>query len=556
MELFIISSIEQLEQYRDDWSSILEENQNTNPFIEFEWINEWWKHLGGNKQIEIMGIRKDEEIIAFFPFLYDKGLLGYKYFFMSFGQANYMDVVAYHDMLDDSLKFVLDEIIHEKKNVVFYLHGLLESSITPASLEMYLQSRNSKFSVHRVITPYIDLKKITLEEYMEKRQRLHRLDRREKRLHENGNVEFLRSSPEEMDYIFKLHDKRWEKRRDTSGFTNEKEKEFYRSLAKITSGSLKTQIDSLYINDTMIAFNYGFNCRGRYLGYVLGYDDDFETFSPGRILEKEKILQCKYGNERVFDLSIGYETYKFEWNTHLDYTRRMIFSSNTIAAKVIRNWLSMKETFIERIKENHKLVLFKRKNIGKLVFIIKNIFKTESKGARSEVIEFFKRIRKYFYENERYLVYKMEKKNVPDLPDSEEFIELTINDAMKSSEIVSIHMKDICRKMYGGYKGYYPKDNLAYENIFWTNDKVLRIDRISYLEQFKKSSVHFKNWNEGNLSAICSSVKKNSKARTVYVAIEEGAKTEKALLEEVGFSISKHIFKKTYFGFKKYHVTE
>ena len=62
---------------------------------------------------------------CFFPFLYEKGLLGYKYFFMSFGQANYMDIVAYDDILDDSLKFVLDEIIREKKNVVFYLHGLI-----------------------------------------------------------------------------------------------------------------------------------------------------------------------------------------------------------------------------------------------------------------------------------------------------------------------------------------------------------------------------------------------------------------------------------------------
>ena len=556
MELLIISSREKLEQYRDDWSLILEKIQNTNPFIEYDWVNEWWKHLGENKQVEIIGVRIDKKMVAFFPFLYEKGLLGYKYYFMSFGQSNYMDIVAYDDLLDRSITYVLDEIIRMRKNVVFYLHGLLESSNTTASLEKYFGSRNTKYTVHRVITPFIDLKKIKLEEYMEKRRRLHRLDRREKRLHENGKVEFLRSSPEEMDYIFKIHDKRWEKRRDTSGFTNEKEKNFYRSLAKITSGALKTQIDSLYINDTMIAFNYGFNCRGRYLGYVLGYDDDFETFSPGRILEKEKILQCKYENERVFDLSIGYESYKFEWNTDLDFTSRIIFSSNTISSKVIRNWLSMKEAFIERIKKNHKLVLFIRKTIGKLLFIIKNMFKTESKGARSEVIDYIRRIRKYFYENERFLVYKMEKKNVPDFPESEEFVELTINDAMKCPEIVSIHMKDICRKMYGGCKGYYPKDNLAYENIFWTNDKVLRIDRISYLEQFKKSSVFFNNWNEGNLSAICSSVKKNSKARTVYVAIEEGEKTEKALLEEIGFSVSKLIFKKTYFGFKKFHIIE
>ena len=114
--------------------------------------------------------------------------------------------------------------------------------------------------------------------------------------------------------------------------------------------------------------------------------------------------------------------------------------------------------------------------------------------------------------------------------DSEEFVELTINDAMKCPKIVSIHMKDICRKMYGGYKGYYPKDELSYENIFWTNDKVLRIDRISYLEQFKKSSIYFNNWNERNLSAVCSSVKKNSKARTVYVAVEEGSKNENGFI--------------------------
>ena len=556
MELLRITSHDQFEQYRRDWSFILEENVNTNPFIEFDWINEWWRHLGRNKQVEIIGIRKDEKFIAFFPFLYEKGLLGYKYFFMSFGQANYMDVVAYDDTLDDSLKFVLDDIIREKKNVVFYLHGLLESRNTSKSLEKYLRNRDSKFSVHRVITPYIDLEKIKLDEYMEKRRRLHRLDRREKRLIENGKVEFLRSSHEEMDYMFKLHDKRWEKKRDTSGFTNEKEKEFYRSLAKITDGALKTQIDSLYINDTMIAFNYGFTCRGRYLGYVLGYDDDFEAFSPGRILEKEKILQCKNGNEHVFDLSIGYETYKFEWNTHLDYTRRMIFSSNTMVSKTMRYIATAKESFVEKIKGNHKFVLFIRNTIGKLVFIIKNMFKIESKGARAEVRGFFTRVRKYFYENERYIVYKMEKKNVPDLPDSEEFVELTINHAMKCPEIVNLHMKDICRKMYGGYKGYYPKDDLAYENIFWTNDKVLRIDRISYLEQFKKSSIYFNNWNERNLSAVCSSVKRNSKARTVYVAVEGRSKNKMALLEDAGFSVSKQVLKRTYFGFGKYHITE
>ena len=556
MRLEIIRSREMLGQYRSDWSHILEVKNNTNPFIEFDWISKWWEHLGTDFKIEIMAVWKGNEVIAFFPFTYKKSLLGYKYKFMAFGQANYMDFIASNNWLDSSIEFVLDEIIKRRKNVVFYLHGLLESGKTPESLEKYLKSRVSKFSVHRVITPYIDLDEIKLDKYMKKRKKLHRLDRREKRLHENGKVEILRSNVEEMDYMFQLHDKRWEKKRDTSGFTNEKEKKFFQSLAEIKNGPMKTEIDSLYINDTMIAFNYGFNCRGKFLGYVLGYDDDFEAFSPGRILEKEKILLCKNGNEHVFDLSIGYETYKFDWNTHLDYTRRMIFASDTIKAKAMRNFISIKELFIERIKENHKVVLFKRNTVGKFIFVLKNLFKTESKGTRREFTEFMTRIRKYLYENERYIVYKMEKKDVPELPESEQFIELTINDAMECSIIVGKHMKEICRKMYGGYKGYYPAGKLSIENIFWTNEKVLRIDRISYLEQFKKSSIYFKNWNEGNLLDVCSAIKRSSKARTVYVTVEEGSKKEMALLEEVGFSISKHVFKRTYFGIEKYQITE
>ena len=72
MELIRITSHDQFEQYRNDWSFILEENENTNPFIEFDWINEWWRHLGRNKQVEIIGIRKDEKCIAFFPFFMKK----------------------------------------------------------------------------------------------------------------------------------------------------------------------------------------------------------------------------------------------------------------------------------------------------------------------------------------------------------------------------------------------------------------------------------------------------------------------------------------------------
>ena len=58
-------------------------------------------------------------LLLFSLFVYEKGLLGYKCYFMSFGQANYMDIVAYDDVLNDSIKFVLDEIIRNQKECRF-----------------------------------------------------------------------------------------------------------------------------------------------------------------------------------------------------------------------------------------------------------------------------------------------------------------------------------------------------------------------------------------------------------------------------------------------------
>ncbi|MGN7387430.1 GNAT family N-acetyltransferase [Sporosarcina sp. SAFN-015] len=557
MELTRITSLDQLEQYRDDWSLILEENQNTNPFIEFVWVYEWWKHFGGEYNMEIMLFKQDDRPIGFVPLIHKKRWFGHTYTFMAFGHANYMDFVVYNHLLKDVIESTFDELIKEKKNVVFYLYGLLESTETPKNIEDYLRQRKYSFSLHRVITPYINLKDIKHEDYMDKRKKLHRLDKREKRLRENGEVKFSRSGQEEMDTVFQLHDNRWKKKRDTSGFTNDKDKEFYRSLVGIQEGPMQTELDALYINDTMIAFHYGFKCRGRVLSYVLGFDDNFEPFGPGRILEREKILQCKKDRITVFDLSIGYEPYKFALNTNVDYTRKMIFSSSVMTAKIRRFLLSMKESLIERLKKNYEFVLFIRITIGKFLFVIRNLFnKTESDGARRELHAFLSRIKKYLYEKERYVVYRMENKDVPELAITEDIIELTINDAMSSPTISPKKLKEICEKMYRGYKGYYPAGNLVFENIIWMNDKVLRIGPISYSERLGRKAIHFKNWHEGNLEAACSFVKKNNKAKTVFVTVKDEFGNKPNVLETIGFSIDKQIEKRTFFGNEKYEIIE
>ena len=551
MRLVRITSIEEFKDYQHDWSSLLEEKQNTNPFIEFPWIYEWWKHIGQEKSVEIIAVEDNSRFIAFLPLVIQKKWFGDCYTFVAFGDANYMDIIALNHQLEIVIEFIFDQIMSEKKNVVFHFHGLLESSKTSAFLEAYLQIRNSNYSIHRVITPYIDLQKIKLSEYIDKRQKLHRLSRREKRLRASGQIEMLQSDDSEIDSIFMIHNKQWKKKNDTSGFTNKKKKDLFQSLININTGPLKTKIDSLYLNDKMIAFSYGFVCRGRYLSYMLGYDDNFEVFSPGRILEKETILKYKHANLEKFDLSIGYEPYKFDWNTHIDFTRTIVFASNSTVAKIRRSILSRKELFKGNVKKNYRLVLFKRNSLGKLSYLMKNLFnKNEMSGVYKEIVSFIKKVKDFLYFNKKYLIYKIDRNSLGELPDANEFLEVTLNDALLEINEDN-HIKEINKKIYGGYVGYYPKGKLTFNNIIWTNEKVLRIEEIFYIENFRKRSVYVDSWAVGDLKKVCSLVKKNTNGKDLYVAIKHNAKKRIMELESAGFIFHKYVKKKVFLGNEK-----
>ncbi|WP_224654331.1 hypothetical protein, partial [Escherichia coli] len=86
----------------------------------------------------------------------------------------------------------------------------------------------------------------------------------------------------------------------------------------------------------------------------------------------------------------------------------------------------------------------------------------------------------YLYDRKKYIVYKIENKDLPDLPDTGDFHELTIGDAVDCPSIANSYMKEISKKLFAGYQGYYPADCLSMNSIFWLNERVLRIENISY----------------------------------------------------------------------------
>lgn len=53
LEYRLVTTINELETYKDTWSEILEREKNDNPFIEYEWISTWWMIVGHDVNVEI-----------------------------------------------------------------------------------------------------------------------------------------------------------------------------------------------------------------------------------------------------------------------------------------------------------------------------------------------------------------------------------------------------------------------------------------------------------------------------------------------------------------------
>lgn len=529
MKLISIKSYTHLEVYEQEWKKIIEDNENTNPFIEYEFVYNWWKILGQKEDVEILAVQDHNRIIAFFPFQFKKTWFGYMAHFLALGVANYMDIIVRKSDASRAIMFALDQLISSKKSIVFYLHGLLESTSTPYVISQYLKARNIKERHFSIVTPFINLKNLELGEYMKSRKKLHGMDRREKRLNALGNVSLRVVEANEMTEIVRLHRRRWEKKNDTSGFSTENKQKFFSYLAELPPEKFSVRLTTLQLQDEKIAFTYGFTCRTRYLGYVLGHDSDFDCYGPGRLLVKEKVSQLRKEGFQKLDMSIGYEPYKMEWNTDVDYTRKSIFSTNTIRAKVYRNILWSKNILISKVKKFRAIVLFRRNTIGKIKYFLrqKGSFHYWVRSINGKLVA-------YIYNKRSYVVGRKLSKTTD--------VENTQVNYSKVSSNLALSLgperKDFLQKIYNGYAGYYDKDLLK---TFWINENVIRLDEVEVVINLKKKSIYIRDWQKEDIRQILEFVNLHYKGKDIFVSVNTKDQESIKLLTDLGFQWTKKV---------------
>ncbi|WP_241747083.1 GNAT family N-acetyltransferase [Lysinibacillus sphaericus] len=370
----LVTTMEELEIYKSTWSQILEREKNNNPFIEFEWVSTWWTTLGVHDNVEIYIVEHKGTAIAFFPFVRCQRLGGIQYYvFLGQGFATYMDVIAEKQWKEPAITYLLKELSQKDGRFIIALNGLLESEHTSQLLEKYAIEHQVAHSIFRTVTSYIDFQSIKLEDFLHKhRKKFKSIQRREKKLKALGQLSFQEVHPEGLAGMFDLFARRWRKKIDTSGFTEAKTRHFFERLAKEKSSAFRVEVDSLQFGGYWIGFTIDICCRDRNFCQAMGHEPDFNMFGPGRIIERENMLKAHAKNYRFYDLGSGYEPYKFEWYTDVDFSRKLVMSTNGKRERILRLMMVLRDRLKGQLKSNHQLVKLKRNRFGELYYFLKN----------------------------------------------------------------------------------------------------------------------------------------------------------------------------------------
>lgn len=365
----ILTDINKLQNYEGEWNSILEENRNNNPFLEMSYIKKYWRYFNKNKQLFILVLRNNEEIIGFCPLMKEKRYLYNRISFIGRCHCRYMDFIIRDNFRKEALENFLCFIRNMKESFILDLWGIEEKSGNVKILSNLLKGSRYyyKFIEDRFISINGDFNDFFNSRKKHKSIRL--IKSKGMKLKKLGILSYENIGKEDFDYTFFLHDKRWLKKLNGSSYSKEASREFLKDLVLDKSLPFKAEIKALLLNKKIIAFGYIFKYRDRFLFYRICHDDDFGIFSPGFLLSCILIEDAFHDEYKIFDFCTGYERFKEEWTDEKSKVYSFIIPSEYYRADIFY-YLSLSiQSLRNLLKKSKFLVNFKKKWLGRILYI-------------------------------------------------------------------------------------------------------------------------------------------------------------------------------------------
>ena len=293
-------------ELQPEWDQLLEESITQVPFLRYEYMQIWWRNLGGGEwkdaQLALTIARKDRKLMGIAPLFFTKDLKGYPVlmFLGSIEISDYLDVIVREtdlaEFIDGLYDFIHQPAFPEWKGLEFY--NILDTSPTLKAFQETVQKNGNHIEVsHLQHSPYIPLPG-DFELYLagiDKKQR-HEIRRKMRRAEESDSevkwylsqdASLLENDIEEFLKLMTLDDKK-------KTFLTPKMREQFLQIIHWGFSDGILHLAFLEVNGEKAAAHFSFYYQNRLWAYNSGFNPKFIELSPGWVLLG---LELRWANE-------------------------------------------------------------------------------------------------------------------------------------------------------------------------------------------------------------------------------------------------------------------
>jgi len=327
-----IDSIEGFQSLRGDWDNLLEASSSDCFFLTWEWLHSWWKHLAGQRELSILTVHSQGEMIGLAPFAVRAARFGppvVEFIGSGIAGSDYLDLIIRRGREAEVVEALVDSI-SERKWVLEL--GQLKRSALAVRLARALTTGSGyrSYEMTTDVCPYISFGGLTWASYLAALGSSHRANfqRRLKQLRRDFAFRFDRAENEQqraafLDALIDLHRRRWHDKGASEAFSTPDIVSFHQDVSRLALERGWLRLFVMWLNDRPAAALYGFQRNQRFYFFQSGLDPEYSRYSVGLVTMGLAIQSALEEGSQEYDLLHGNESYKSLWTQETREIRKL-----------------------------------------------------------------------------------------------------------------------------------------------------------------------------------------------------------------------------------------
>lgn len=334
-----------------EWNSLLRNSRSNTIFLTWEWLTAWWKSYSEGKDLFILSVEKDGQIIGIAPFYRKKipklGFLQFRALALigdGSNDSDYLDWISRNGEEELVVRAITDFLIKKRADWdLILINEIPEKSPHLTLLLKHFYQGRCYCEEVEVPCAYVELPS-DWEKYLKSLRPRMRTKIRSliKRLEQGSEVHFdlcrkANDIENWLESFFDIHNKRWQNKNRSGVFVSPSKCQFYQEMSHLFLSRGWLRFYSLKVDGRYVAYQFCFEYNNTIFLLQEGYDPQMDELGIGNILRAYVFRDCIERNVKVYDFLEGVTPHKLSWGAAVKKSYRLSIGLPKIKNRLLWN---------------------------------------------------------------------------------------------------------------------------------------------------------------------------------------------------------------------------